>query len=205
MFRSATTLALIGSLALSLGACRTPPVIDDAAMGDEQAMEGTNSDAFVGNIGDLMKDGKDVTCTFSRSDAGGDMEGTVFVARDGRMRGEFTLASPQFGTMTMQVIRDGTYGYTWGFPSATQGSKTKLDDEGKPVKENDKEGPGIDEDMEYRCSSWRMDASMFVPPSDVEFRDITAMVEAAQGAKCGVCENVPDAAGKENCRKAMGC
>lgn len=192
-------------LALSLGACRKPPVVDDKAMSGEQAMEGTNSDAFVGSIGDLMKDGKDVTCTFSRSDAGGDMEGTVFVARDGRMRGEFTLASPQFGTMTMQVIRDGAYGYTWGFPSATQGTKTKLDNEGKPIKKNDKDGPSLDEDMEYRCAAWRVDTSKFVPPSDVQFQDVSAMVNAAQGAKCGVCDSVPDASDKENCRKAMGC
>lgn len=205
IFRSVTTVALVGILTLSLGSCKKPLVIDDAAISGQQAMEGSDIDPFVGSVGELLKDGKDVTCTFERTDAAGSMKGVVFVTRTGRMAGEFSLQSLPFGAMDMKVIRDGDYGYTWGFPSATQGTKVKLDDEGKPIKENKKEGPSIDDEMNYICKTWRVDESKFTPPSDVEFQDISAMVEQIQGAKCGVCDNIPDATAKGNCLKAMGC
>lgn len=157
-----------------------------------------------------MKNGKDVTCTFTRNDEAGTMNGTVFVARDGRMRGEFQMENPQFGSITMQVIRDGAYGYTWGFPSDTQGTKVELDDSGKPVKENDK--AGIDDPMEYRCAPWRVDVSKFVPPASVQFQDLSVQMRQIEDAmgdiqakQCGACDQVPAGASRDQCRASLGC
>lgn len=207
--RSAATFTMITSIALGLSACKKPAAPDTAS--DTPSVQGETSNEFVGSIGDLMKDGKDVTCTFTRSDAAGDMQGTVYVTRDGKMYGEFALTNAQFGAMNMKVIRDGEYGYTWGFPYATQGTKVKLDENGKPIKDNDKES-GIDDAMEYRCSSWNVDEAMLRVPSDVTFQDLSAQMEqinnAMQGvrdAKCGACDSIPDPSGKATCLQAMGC
>jgi hypothetical protein len=203
--------AVLFVAALALVGCRPPVEFQDPNAPDD-AVSGDGEEAFVGTVGDLMKDGRDVNCTFSRTDEAGTMEGTVYVARDGRMAGEFDLESPQFGAMTMHVIRDGEYGYTWGFPSDTEGTKIKLDNEGKPIKDNDKEGPSIDDDsMEYHCRTWRVDTDMFEPPSDVVFQDISETMEAineamggVKNAQCGACDNL-DPAGRDACRTAMRC
>ena len=210
-FRFTISVALTSVLALSLAGCKKPVVMDNTILHDDQVMEGASSDAFVGSIGDLMKNDKDVTCTFMRSDTAGDMDGTVYVTRDGRMRGTFNLSSPQFGTMAMEVIRDREYGYTWGFPSATQGTKVKLDENGKPIKDNNKES-GIDDSMEYRCTKWKVNEAMLRVPNDVTFQDISTQVEqinnAMQGvknAKCGACDSLPEGTGRDQCKVAMGC
>lgn len=200
---SATLFIVV--LGLGLSACK-PPLVSE-----EDAMMENGGDEFTGTIGDLMKNGKDVTCTFSRNDAAGDMNGTVYIARDGRMRGTFSMTNQQFGSIDMEVIRDGAYGYTWGFPSATQGTKVKLDENGKPIKDSNKESD-IDDAMEYRCAKWKVDEAMLRVPNDVQFQDLSAQMEqinnAMQGvkdAKCGACDNVPEGAGRTQCRAAMGC
>ncbi len=195
---------------LGLTACKKSAPVDTQREEDAQ-VEGIDGNEFVGSIGDLLKAGKNVTCTFTRTDEAGEMEGRVYVAGT-KMRGEFVMTNATFGTMTMHVLRDGDYGYSWGFPSETQGTKVKLDSEGKPVQVSAKDEPGIDDPMEYRCSSWRADASKFILPSTVTFQDISAQVEQMQkvmqdkkSAQCGACDQVPEGSGRDQCKQAMGC
>ena len=207
IFKNILFLLILSTLTLGLGACKhgVPGVEEDAAM------EETQDDEFFGTVKDLMKRG-DMTCTFTRTDEGGTLEGTVYVARDGRMAGDFTMKHPQFGTMNMHTIRDGDYGYTWGFPSETEGMKVKLDDDGMPTKRDAKGDPGIDDPMQYTCTRWRVDASKFRVPSGVNFQDISAQVEKIEetmkegmGVKCDACNQVPEGPAREQCKAALGC
>jgi len=36
----------------------------------------------------------------------------------------------------------------------------------------------LQDEVSYECERWTVDASLFVPPPDVEFTDMTAMMEA---------------------------
>ncbi len=165
----------MGALTLTLAACQPPAENTDSAM-ETQTETQTTTEDFTGGLNELMQRGRDAMCTFTRTDDTGTMEGTVYVARNGNMRGEFMLHMEEYGDMQMHMIRDGDFGYTWGFPSQTEGTKIALDDEMKPVDQNENE-PSLDDPMEYRCTSWRADNRMFTPPSNVEFQDISAMME----------------------------
>ena len=174
---------------------------------------GRGDERFTGTVTDLLKGGKNLKCTFSRTDDNATIEGEVFVANDGRLRGDFSMTQPQFGTINAHVIRDGEYNYTWGMPMMQGGLKTPIDDDGKPIKTDDKSGPDFDnEAMEYTCKTWRVDASKFALPDGVEFQDISAEVQKIkeatddlQAMKCDACNQVPAGPGRDQCLAAMGC
>jgi hypothetical protein len=194
MRRSLFTLLIAFPLVLT--ACGGAPTTGDTA------------EQFTGTITELLASGRDVTCTFTRTDESGEMQGTIYVTQDKRMRGDMTLENAEFGTMAMHVTRDGDTGYTWGFPSETEGTTMKLDDDGSPIDEDE---AGLDEPMEYTCRSWTVDASMLTPPSNVTFRDISAQMEQFQQAvqgiqdgQCSACDQLPEAA-RASCRQAMKC
>lgn len=206
LLRRSMLFALAGVLVLGLSGCGSPAV-----------EEGTTMEEFNGTMEDLMARGRDVTCTFTQTDDAGMTKGTVYITQDGRMRGEFTNEGDE-GPMAMHMINDGEYSYTWGVPSMNKGVKMKLDDEeDNSIMDDDDEDDDddaeemvdMDESMEYRCSTWRADASKFVPPSDIEFQDLSAMMqgvlEGMGNVDCSVCDSMPDEAAMSQCKQAMGC
>lgn len=69
----------------------------------------------------------------------------------------------------------------------------------------------LDKVMDYNCSGWTVDNSMFAPPANVKFSEVGVMT-APSGAptgisvqnKCSVCDALP-ADAKAQCRTALKC
>ncbi len=213
LFRNAASLTLILSVSFALTACKKKPVEDDVfpEMDAEVEMEGDSSELFMGTVTDLLKRGKDIMCTFTHVEEGATVKGTVYISSLRKMAGDFTMENPQFGSINMHLIRDGDYGYTWGYPTENDGTKVKLDADGMPTKQ-DKNDTGVDEPMEYKCAKWKVDKKKFEIPSHVNFSDISAEVEKinqvmqdVQGMKCDACAQIPDPNAKAQCEAALGC
>lgn len=91
-----------------------------------------------------------------------------------------------------------------------------------------KKSKGFDtsEEVDMDCREWSADASKFVPPSNVEFTDMSQMmgqmraamgsVDGVRGAdgttgfdmqamKCQACDQVPAGPDRDQCRQMMGC
>jgi len=170
--------------------------------------------SFTGTISELLGLGQNITCTFSRMDENGTVNGTVYLAASGeRIRGDFQMTSSQ-GEMGGSLIRrDGT-NYTWGdTPYGAFAIKVAVEDEmSDGMSDKDTQGVDFDENMDYTCSPWRVDEGKFELPSGVEFQDISAKMEAVNAsvgatrdAQCGACDSIPDAAAKAQCKAALGC
>ena len=176
-------------------------------------IEGDTLEDFRGSVNDLYKLGRDITCTFERSDDAGTMSGTVYVTGD-KMRGDFqvTQSGEVFDSHT---ISDGEWVYTWGNTQLGYvGTKIKVT-EAEDVEQTGEveETPNLDEEFDYKCSSWNVDSSLLVPPGDIEFQDLSETMQQIQNQTqniqntidCSVCNGVPAGEAREQCLQSLGC
>lgn len=185
------------------------------------------------SIKNLLAQNKPMKCTIkigtNDEDGQGKMTGVTYVANN-KMRSDFKIESGiEEGDQDIQAhtISDGDWTYTWT-NNTTPGTKMKLselenlsNDQGN-VAESFK---NLEEEHDYHCSRWfPVDKSKFVPPSDIEFKDLTEMMkgtgdlmqnidmdqtekdtENAKQQLCKMCEMAPDEKTKAECRKDAGC
>lgn len=138
----------------------------------------------IGSLGDLHALGKRITCTYSYSDNRGTSgSGVAYFDRE-RMRMESTLTDSGVVSET-NIINDGTSLYTWSvgdegtFAFKMPAGETHANVAPQQGRAHTKT---LNEEVEYECSDWRVDESMFVPPQNIEFMDMeTMMQEALQG------------------------
>ncbi|MCB9805667.1 hypothetical protein H6775_00740 [Candidatus Nomurabacteria bacterium] len=169
---------------------------------------------FAGSVKDLFLSGKNVTCTFSRTDENGEMAGTVYIkASEEKVRGDFTLKQSDGNEFETHVINDNQYGYTWGTsPFGTMAIKFDVSEDNKDDTESDDQPFNPDEKLDYKCKSWNIDESKFTPPSDVEFQDFSHEMQMMQdsqasvkNSQCSACDQIPDPNSQAQCRAALGC
>jgi hypothetical protein len=134
----------------------------------------------IGTLAELQAQGKDLECQIVMEKEGGEKtEGTYFVS-GGSLRGDFMVPAPEFGgTVLSSMIIGGSSMYVWskigeetfGFRSDITNEKTKQVDTKEPVP--------LDAQVKYTCTSWTtVDGSVFVPPADVQFQDLNAVMKA---------------------------
>ncbi|MBY0310350.1 hypothetical protein K2Q16_04370 [Patescibacteria group bacterium] len=150
-------------------------------------------------------------------------EGTIFIS-GGALRGDFLVpresgAEPVVSSM---IVKDGTMflwsvidGEAWGMKSSvTQDSGTT-----SPQLET-QEPVSLNDDIAYDCTPWvGVDRSVFVPPSDVLFRDLSTIMEGGMeygttfegavvpggGDACAACVLISDSADKAACAERFSC
>lgn len=156
--------------------------------------EDAQESGFSGSIKDLMGIEKSQKCTWTTADEG---EGVVYVAGD-KSRSEFKMPAVD-GQPAQQLlnISDGEWTYSWN-PITNEGMKIKLEDKAMDdsMMADDEEMMADDENMmvdevqndeyEFQCEAWSADQNMFIPPADVKFTDMNAMVEQAQQGSQGM-------------------
>ena len=157
----------------------------------------------------LLASGKSLQCTFEKDDAGTNQKGTLYIASD-RMRGDFDVQSSD-GEYPMHMIREGNTSYMWGGPMGENtGMKMEISSNGAQAPQH---GPDMNEEMDFECQPWNVDASKFVPPANVEFQDMSAMMGQLQQAggagqfkemQCAACDQAPPDS-RQECLQAMGC
>jgi hypothetical protein len=140
----------------------------------------------MGTLAELQAQGKDLECQIVMEKEGVEKtEGTYFVS-GGSLRGDFMVPAPEFGgTILSSMIVGGSSMYVWskigddtfGFKSDITNEKTKQVDTKEPVP--------LDAQVKYTCTQWEnVDGSVFVPPADVQFQDLNAVMKA--GMEYGV-------------------
>lgn len=154
----------------------------------------------------MMEKGKSLHCTFSFKDEKGAMEQSGDFYVDGQSKKFSSMASATTGTSTIKVntISDGTYAYTWNSTNEKTGFKMKLD-QTTPVKgEESQNTQELNQDIKFKCRSWKVDSSLFALPSGVQFTDMDEMLKKlSQPAVdlCAICAQIPDATQKSACQK----
>lgn len=119
---------------------------------------------------------KDTSCTFTNEINGGKSEGVVFVA-DGKMRGDFTITTGGT-TQGSHMITTANEYYMWmdgqktGYKMST-GAATNPDQSASPQQGIDQNQP-----LNMKCSSWKVDASKFELPKDVDFMDPQSLTQS---------------------------
>lgn len=181
-----------------------------------------NQETVSASLAQLMAMGQSYSCTFEATDETVTTSGTVYVAGDGRMNGAFLSTGMGDEPITSYVINDGDYYYNWSSDSM-EGFQTKIeaDDTASVGDEPEYSGETADDGSsdaayDFECAPWRVDNSLFVPPSNITFTDISAQMDAMieqapvttleeTGMDCSVCDQAPAGAARSECLLAMGC
>ncbi|KKR78314.1 MAG: hypothetical protein UU23_C0001G0078 [Candidatus Curtissbacteria bacterium GW2011_GWA1_40_9] len=162
-----------------------------------------------GSIRGLIDKDENVTCSVKYLD--NEMSGTVYIA-GGKVRGDFTTA--EIGEMPENhMIQNGEYTYIW--TNLNQGIKMKISEEATQVSPSPQSTASkpldLDEQIEMDCDKWSVDESMFVPPSDVSFSDLSDAGEKLQEQSKqapqntqDVCASITDPQAKAACKSATG-
>ncbi len=191
----------------------------DVAADDVQAGEAEVLDSGSGTLMSLVSLGQSMACDFryQEPETEARTEGTVYIAGEERMRGDFTMTGTEDGTMDMSVIRDGDMSYLWGDSPmgrvAFRYETIEPDPAGDPEHEVAENDPfASDDEVEYECRKWPEDASVFTPPNDIEFSDLQSqmmdlggMDGMPEGIDCSACDQVPEGAARAQCLAALGC
>ena len=162
--------------------------------------------------------GDNQMCTYEDPETGD--SGTFYVA-GGSMRGDVTSTTDGKTETNHMIFMDG-YMYIW-MDGETTGFKTATDFEGEEEADTaDINGDtetsttfDTQKELDYNCSSWRVDSSKFTLPEGVEFMDFSQYTQPAAPAsgngatydtstQCAACESL-DADSKAQCKVALGC
>ena len=171
----------------------------------------TDSTSFTGTIGDLLKNGRNLTCAFDQADNGAAVDGQIFVAGQGqRIRGDFTLIQPDNVPINAHIVRDGGFNYFWS-DEMPQGTKFPVDERETAEPKDGARQEVLDETFNYNCRPWVVTPSVFDLPADKEFVDISQQInqinsatEEVQQAQCSACNQLAGSA-RTQCLQALGC
>ena len=180
----------------------------------QTSQENTQS-SMSGSLASLLKSGKTQQCTFSYSDSNGNTRGTAYIASD-KMRTDLTIIS-NGKQSNVYVIRNGDDNYIWGseFPD-NAGLKMKLSIEEYENNTDSRKYFDPTKKVDYDCSGWTLDSSVFTPPSNVKFSDLSQMIQSMMGttktptgavqptSQCSVCNSLTGDA-KTACLQQLGC
>lgn len=162
-----------------------------------------------GSIASLLTAGKNVTCSMKYPDGNG--SGTIYVTGK-KMRGEFTVKMDASKEYQSSMIQDGEYAYMWS-DADKKGTKFKVSGipSSSPAAAAKSEVVDINQEVDLKCSTWNVDSSKFVVPADVEFTDLSAMMEKVQeqsgamkDAQKSPCDAIADSEQKAACQSALG-
>ncbi len=140
---------------------------DSMIANDDVNAPGNQFRAFSGTLSDVRMQGT-AQCTFTHTNESGDSKGTVYVA-NGLLRGDF-VSTVSHMTIESHVIVDGEFAYSWS-PISPSGVKALLSEHTGATSGV----AGIEyasDSMDYRCTSWEIDTSVFSLPSGISFVEI---------------------------------
>lgn len=161
-----------------------------------------------GSIANLLTSGKNVNCTMTYPDGKG--SGIIYVSGK-KMRGDFMVNVESLGEVKSSMIQDGEYAYLWS-DADKKGTKFKVSGipTPSPIANSSNQSVDLNQEVDLKCSSWGVDPSKFTVPSDVEFTDMSAMMEkvqdqsgAIQDNQSNLCDSITDPQAKAACVSAL--
>ena len=140
-----------------------------------------------GSLMSFLGLGRTVRSTYSHSDTEANVtsEGEFFYDGTSEKFRVDSTTKDDSGTYIMHMINDGEFAYLWSEGedepfamkmSADVHSEANAQEFAGPTDDSNRQ-VSVDAEVEYDCDSWRVDSSKFVPPSDVVFTDMAAMMK----------------------------
>ncbi len=192
--------------------------VSDQTATEEQETTGMMS------LKDIMALGRSQRCTFEYSSPDtGKTSGTSYISGK-NVRTDFTITDQENNTTEGGMIMVDSTMYTWTTVdkkgvkmTITESLEASIDEEVQNTEwENEYVNP--DEKLDYKCSGWNEDPSVFAPPSDIEFMDLSEQMkvfedlqksmgtdgETSPEASCAVCDSMPAEAAAA-CRSSLNC
>lgn len=177
-------IAVVAGLALT--STKEEPENGAESMTERMSEKMSGKMSMKHSLKDFLGMGDTLKCTYSSTDENATTEGITYVA-NGKVRSDSTTTPTKTGTaMSSYSIIDGEYMYSWG-SEMPEGMKMKLDamtemgNMTKPETGADAQPPkevvAYDEALDYDCEAWSVDASLFVPPSNITFTDYSEMMK----------------------------
>ncbi len=158
------------------------PSVESEGEDTSAEIQETKVEQGVSTFMSLFTKTETMKCTYSTDAIGGDSiptNGVIYTA-GGRVSVKTTMIQNN-EEMTFNTIDDGTNNYSWG--QSTEGTfaiKTKHLEpttEAETVEpENNPASFDYNQEVEYDCTPWTVDDSVFVPPSDIVFMDLEMMM-----------------------------
>lgn len=145
--------------------------------GEQTALEnGKTGNKGSGSLSSLFGMTGSYTCTISSGAPGGIARGTVYIS-DGNVRGDFVTVENNGQEIMVSMIQSGEYMYNWS-SAASQGVKMKIDT-GTSMSIGNAGEAQFDTSaaVDYSCEMSSVDANLFVPPSEVQFMDLSAAMQ----------------------------
>jgi hypothetical protein len=166
---------------------------------------GSGDGNYFETMTDLMARGKSIKCTYTQEVDEETASGVVYMADENALV-EITIKTENSPTGKMYAIINKDYHYSW-----VDGSSTgyKMTVEAAKMDEKMKNSVSkMTDEINYKCVSWKKDSSKFKAPSNINFQDMSEMMEGlgdidvmeeAEKAEaqanemiCEICKNVPE-------------
>jgi len=172
-------IVLGGILYLATGKKSSAPAttsntnVESSANTSANATPAANSSAAPQSLKDLLAFGGSQKCTFSDSGSSG-----TFYVSGGKARGDFSSTVAGKTEMT-HMIMDGQISYVW-VDGQKQGFKMSASDMASAQSSAPAAAPkavDANKKMDYSCSPWAADSTMFALPAGVQFMDMSAMMK----------------------------
>lgn len=195
-------LVIISLFAILFSACTKPAQQQNQNQNQQQAQN--QQENLSGTIKDLIGLGRSVKCTWESPQGQG--KGVVYAsANKAKTEMEIDVDGQK---MMINSLIDGDWMYQWG-NSMMGNTKMNIKELEKMAPQQDQEQPqaaqNYNQELNYTCTPWGIDASVFNLPSDIEFTDttqqMTNMMENAEQMQqdlCKMCQNLPEQA-KADC------
>jgi len=178
-------LSLVIISAVLLSACTAKaPIGTENQAGEDKTTDTEQSQST--SMRDLLAMGKNQRCMVSTSttDDDGtktDTVGTIYISGN-KIAQEVNVVSTDkdMPVVNMRMITDGEFMYSWNTESKDQGMKipmTDPSDGGVKNTNGQSESVDLDNKVDMKCSSWTVDNSKFVIPTDVHFTDLSEMIK----------------------------
>ena len=176
------SLVIISSVLLSACIVKTPTGIENQAGEDNTA---PTEQPQSSSLRELLAMGKSQKCEISSSDTDEngvktETKGTLYFSGN-KMAEEVQMTSSQKDSppnLTMMMVTDGTYMYSWDVSKKTSGMKFKITQPTEGDKIENKNGSvDLDKKFDMKCTNWTVDNSKFTIPADVKFTDLSEMME----------------------------
>lgn len=168
------------------------------------------------SIKDLLSAGSSQQCTFTTKVEGADASGTAYVS-GGKVRVDSTATVNSATMNTHMIIKDNT-SYSWtdgqamGYmmefdPNAMSDNDTDTDSD------TSSQNMDVNKYVDYSCSGWSADESVFTPPASVKFQSMGSMMgptgsaggnQTAPQNNCAMC-NYLSGESKTKCLAELQC
>jgi hypothetical protein len=154
------------------------------------------------SLRELFAAGLAQKCTYTTSGTQSST-GTIYIG-SGKMRGDFTVNAPEKQTVSHMIV-DGTTSYIW-MEGESKGFKMTFDPKAQPTgTPANSQSVNPDQKVDYSCSVWSPDSTLFAVPTSVQFSDFSSMVAPkAPADKCAACSYLTGDE-KTQCLSALNC